>query len=432
MPSHPGSGHSAGLRTFTSSFLEDLFPEEQRGSAMGRRGRRARRNGSAGGRSMNGDPSPAERRRQLLARREELAVDPSEFERPTLDRQASRINQIVTGVGAVGGLVAALGGSEIGAAAGAGLAKGGAKNLQRQRESFRRRKSAFQEQLANARQFNRELALSTNEARVRGAEAEREREFERGQSRRERRFEREQGQLDQEREEELIKLRDRLEDELNPAEKEALDALTEQRRASAEASRELAGFRRRREAGGETDEREQDLANLTTPQLESMLARGENLIETGLPAGMEEEDRLAVVTGGELPSQTDIDRVAERVNTIRSILQRRGELSEEEQTRSLRQAPPRQNGQSGGGGRPQGGTQRRDVERQGGRFEGEAAPEDVSGQVPEDVRTRILDQIPPDESVPEALNAAQLVMSDTTSFTPQRFERAFGFNPFNR
>lgn len=217
-----------------------------------------------------GSESPRERRRRLLQQRRQMRVDPKQIDAPTFDQKKSRINQLVTGAGAVGSLVAALGGSEVGAAAGAGLATGGAENLRRQRESFRRRQQAFRKQLQSVRSQNREVALSTNEALVRGAEQQIERNAEQ-----------EANRIEQKRKKELIRLRNRLENKLSPQEKqkvqseldlldqriEARKALTTERRTQAEANRALAEKRRR--TGGEEGEGRPSKAELNRQLVET-------------------------------------------------------------------------------------------------------------------------------------------------------------------
>lgn len=204
------------------------------------------------GRGSNGNDEGDEladlrrRRRELLdERRRRFRFDLSEAERPEFDRSQSRLNKIVTGAGAVGALVGALGGSEVGAAAGAGLARGGAQNLARQRESFRRRRKAFREQLQSKRRFNRELGLSTNEAQLESLDRE----------------------IEAERRRNLARFKQQLEEKMTPQEKKkfhreldlldarigAQEALATERRTGAEANEALAE-RRRREEDEESDE----------------------------------------------------------------------------------------------------------------------------------------------------------------------------------
>lgn len=303
--------------------------------------------------------SPQERRRQLLQERGELAVDTEEMEAPEFDQKQERLNQIITGVGAAASLLGALGGSEIAARAGQGLAQGGAGNLERQRQRFRQRRQSFRKRVQQAKEFNRQLALSTNEARVRGAEtaaerefqeeqAEEQREFQRGQAEREREFQRGQQDDQQKARRQLVKLRNRLEEEgeqmtglerkqaeaqLNLVRQKvaAQEALTLERMAqAATAGGRGGGF------GGDSN----PYSHLSDKQVKRLLDRSNFMLETGFPAQADvnqdnqidqEERAQATVPGSavDLPGTADTDRVAERVSQLRAEAKRRGLIGSE-------------------------------------------------------------------------------------------------------
>lgn len=296
----------------------------------------------------NGQESAQVRRRRLLEEREQMRVNTESIERPSLDRESRRLNQIVTGAGAVFSLLGALGGSEVAARAGEGLASGGAQNLERQAQNFRRRRDRFRERLESAEQFNRELQLSTNEAMVRGAEQAAEREFQEEQQEEEREFQRQQGRRDREFQKTLLKLRNKLDQQLSPKEKkkfekeldyldaqirheqraaEADEALRDKRSAEAEAAGDGGG------GGGETDG-DRPFANLSDKQVERLLERSEFMLRTGFPeqADTNDDDSLSTAeiqqatppVGDLVPSTSDVDRVSERVNRLRQEARRRG------------------------------------------------------------------------------------------------------------
>lgn len=303
---------------------------------------------------------PRERRRQLLAERRNMLVDTGEMEAPQFDAEQSRLNKIVTGVGAATSLIAALGGSEIGAAAGAGLAQGGARNLRRQRKSFRRRQQAFRERTQRAQQFNRDVALSTNEAQVRGAEQQIERQAEQQEQQQQFR-----------REEELLRLRERLENKLSPSERQKVQkeldllderiqsrrALTTERQTQAEANRALA--ERRRRPDGDEEGEQTAFSHLSDDQITALLKRSRGILEKGFPPSVDTDESGDLSTaemlsaqeaGVSLPSSADIDRVAERMSALREEASRRGLIDSEEQAAPGQRAESRTAPSAGGNG----------------------------------------------------------------------------------
>ena len=350
------------LRTSSSAFLDDIMGDSrrtrrgpQRGD--GQAGIPRHHLDSGGGSAMvrrGQDPDPQrpqenetgmsalERRRQILRERGELTIDTSEMEGPEFDRSQARLNKIITGTGAAVSLIGALGGSEIAARAGEGLAKGGAGNLRRQRKAFRRRRQSFQEKLQAAQEYNREVQLSVSEGRESLAATEAEREFQRQMSEDER-----------EAQKALVRLRNRLETQLSPAERRKVEKeidLIEARIGSQEA---LATERRAQAAaalrpdsdggsggGGGTGlqaEARKEFGNLSDEELKNLLTRGSQLIETGKPPAADFDDSGRVTqsemqqylgTGNSPPSQSDMSRVSERVNLLRAEARRRGLLGD--------------------------------------------------------------------------------------------------------
>jgi len=317
-------------------------------------------------------------RRQLLRQRQQaLRIDTSEIERPEFDRRRSRLNKIVTGVGAVGSAVAAALGSEVGAAAGEGVAIGGAQNLQEQREGFRRRRRAFQEQLQQAQQFNREVDLSTSEARVQGVTRQIERRADQQQRQQENRQQ-------FERQKKLEELRDRLDDQLTDDERALLEeqiesqkALTEERTTRADANRALAERRRSRAdgtadgttSGGDISDEEQEMRSLTDAQI----AR-----EVGL-ARQKLQGARVDFAGQSTMSGADEDRLTSRLARLQREARRRGlpiegiEIDNPEPSNG--ETPNGQAGQQSDGGRRLGPID--EAERQAARelvIEGKMSP----------------------------------------------------------
>lgn len=328
-----------------------------------------------------------QRRQRLLERRRNLRIDTSTFEEPQRDTRRRRLNQILTGAGAISTLLGATFGEEGAAAAGSGLARGAATNLERQRTSFRRRRKAFRETLREARQFNRDLELSISEAQTRAAESQTERAFERAQSERERTAERQSDQQAFARKQELIKLRDRLDDELSERERRLLDeeiasqeALTTERRTQADANRALARKRRGESSGSAsgTDE-ERPYAALSDQQLQSLAEQTSMLVRTGMPASADTDEtgtisqveREIASIGGQVPSTSDIGNAGERLSQIRAEMERRGLLTDggggaappagdriENRTTFMDTQPPQSDAPSGRQGGGQGGGRR--------------------------------------------------------------------------
>lgn len=383
LPSRAGRATArsgVGFRTSATSFLDDVLGRNDGtpsapGGPGGGDGQPA--NSQAATSAVDpADPDPedpvenetgmsaAERRRQILREREGLQIDTEALEedRPEFDRSDARLNKVVTGAGAIAGLLGALGGSEVIARAGQGLAAGGAQNLQRQRESFRRRRETFRERLQNAEQFNREVSLSVSEGRAAAAgqeaqrafqeeQAEEQRAFQRGQARRDREFQEGQAERQAERQKErderqaeaqrrLARLRDRLEDNdnLSDLEKEKMRKEIDLIEARIGA-REALKTKRTAEANGDgsgsglQSEAAEQFGNLSDREVEALLQRGSQMVETGKPPAAdfnnsgtitEAEMNRFLGTGNSPPSQSDISRVSERVNLLRAEAVRRG------------------------------------------------------------------------------------------------------------
>jgi len=350
------------LRTFQNSFLSDVLDDPPQAGSSRRNGngrggdgipRHHRGSGTRGDPMGDGAPAgsdggddggPMSRRERLLQRRRNLMIDTDELDRPEYDQGQERLQQIATGVGAATALLGALGGSEIAARAGEGLATGGAQQIRRQRKRFRRRRKGFRERLQQARQFNREVQLSTNEARVRGAEQQAEREFQEEQAEEEREFQREQSQNEREARKALVRLKDRLQsnDNLSDLERQKLrkeidlieaqigsqEALAFERTAQGVAAGQDGGDGG---GGGRQSEARERFGHLSDDQLNNMLTRTREAINRGVPpsADLDQNDKLSTeerqlaARSGNVYSTSDMDRLVERLNFLQAERQRR-------------------------------------------------------------------------------------------------------------
>jgi len=377
LPSRAGRASDrtgVGFRTSSTSFLDDVLGRSTPGGPGGGQpsgdgAPRDRQRATSAVEPADPDPvdpvenetgmSAAERRRQILQERQGLRIDTEAMkeDRPEFDRSDARLNKVVTGAGAVAGLLGALGGSEVAARAGQGLAAGGAENLRRQREGFRRRRETFRERLQQAEQFNREVSLSVSEGRAQAAgqqaqrafqeeQAEEQRAFQRGQAERqaERQATRDERQAEAQRR--LVRLRDRLEDNdnLSDLEKEKMRKEIDLIDARIGAREALESKRNRANTGeggggsGLQAEAAEQFGNLSDSEVEALLQRGSQLVESGKPPAADFDNSGTVTeaemnrflgTGNSPPSQSDISRVSERVNLLRAEAARRGLIETE-------------------------------------------------------------------------------------------------------
>lgn len=309
-------------------FLDDVFddtdPQRAQPAPLAD-ARAATQNGTTAAPDMDDDDLQEERRRLEERRRRarqrlrSQRVNVGAMQAPTADRRRSRINQIVTGAGAITSLVGALAGSQVATMAGAGLARGGQRNLERQRQSLRRRQQTFRETVAEGQLFNRQLDQTLAEENLDDISRQQGALDEEAEAKR-----------DQQREIDLIELKDRLEKELSPMQKKELQkeldlldqridaqrALAEERRAGAESDRALAERRSRPGSGsGAGDER--PYSDLSTERIRQLKQKTEATIERETQL-----DRLGRPSI-KAASQAELDRASETLNSLNAELERR-------------------------------------------------------------------------------------------------------------
>jgi hypothetical protein len=300
------------------------------------------------------DDGPRARRRRLLQERRNLMTDTSNFEAPQRDQEARRLQRTIAGVGALSSLVAAFAGDPVAAAPGAGLAQGAQQNVRSLERDFQRRRQAFRKTLRQAREQNRELRLSINEAKVRGAEREADRQFEREQAEADRRSQSLAREDRQKQKRDLVRLRERLDRKLSPQQKqkvgkelELLDARIQSERAQGEAFEALQEKRRadaERSGRGGGGGEENPYRNLSSGQLQDLIRQNETLVQTGFPSHLDtdqsgtinqsERDLAALPGGPDIPNPSDVNEAAEQLSLARQEAMRRGLIDEQDLPRN--------------------------------------------------------------------------------------------------
>ena len=358
-------------------------------------------------------------------------------QRPERDTERRDLMRLVQGLGALGTVAGAASDSSLATSVASGLTSGARQSMQRQEESFQRELGAYEEFVRSARQENRARRRAEAQADYKQSLSQYELEQEQKQER---------ALIDQrsENRREEARLEDRLDE---PSETEK--AYQRSRADYYDARADYYSDRPTSSGSGDEDAIPDDPDALnreletTNRQINAMQSRY-NEVPTNVYG---EPDQVRQRQIGR-----QIDALIKRRETLQTELERmqsgtrqgasgytEGEMTENRDTvfsggQSASQGPATPAAAPGRQSRPDQGPARQDSTQQaGGQQRGQGQqnrPRDASDQVPAELRTRILDEMPSDVDVREALNAAALVQSDTTDLTPAEFERAYGFNPF--
>lgn len=334
--------------------------------------------------------------------------------RPERDTERRELMALVQGLGFLGTTAGAASDADLLTQVGAGLSQGAGRARGQAEKKYQTRLKGYRDFLADARQYNRQAAMKEAQADYEAALTDYRLDREAQQAEAERKFERELN-------------------EPTDLEKKLTQQELETAEAREEATRALAQQRRRPEqpTGPFTD----------LPDDPQQLQQQDRLLQQQIRSMRR---RLQQVDTGPFGDQGQVRRrqIGDRIDDL--ILQReavRAKLDQMEGQQAQGQQGEGRRSEQGDEARPraenlpsvfnQGGTTRPGPAarpQQGG--DETQRPRDVSDQIPSQLRQRIRSQLPEDVPLREALNAAALVRSDTTDFTPSRFQQAYGFNPF--
>ena len=355
----------------------------------------------------------------------------TDMERPERDQERRNLQTLVQGLGALGAIGGAASDSNLLTAVGAGLTQGASQAQRQSEEQFQQRLSTYEDFLRDAQETNREFRRLEQESQ----------------------FQADMAQYEDQQARDRIRLEDELdqpsesEQALNRAREESYEALTEQRRTAAEENQAQAE-RIRRDPGSSADtdlpaspdEVERELTTVDR-QIQALQSRYQD-VPTNIYG---EPDR---VRQRQIGQQIDtLIKRREALKTRQAQLQRQrngagqgtapSNIPEEDLTENrdtfMNQPAPTQGaaapGTNGRAGQQQT-TPSAPADTAASGQDTRQRPRDASGQVSSQLRRRIQQMAPSGADTTRLFNAAALVQSDTTDFTPQQFEAAYGFNPF--